>query len=345
MTLDFDPAKPYPSRQLERSKNRTHETAMPAASDRSASHHAAAGACVLVIEIGGTSMKFGFVVDGQPQAFTRKHPTDLMRAGDPLTVLADTAKAVIAEAGLTPDTIVATAPGHIDRDYDLLLYIVNVQEMNGIRMASGLASRIGIPVMLERDVVLLLRGERVAGACVGEDHVLGVFLGTGIGAAYLGKDGEAFQGGGWAMEIGHMPIRGEGRTMSGQKVDSLETYASGRSLQELADRSGLPIGSLFTARDRPEFVVRGLAEIVRDQAYAICDAMALMSPRIVVLGGGVADMPGYPRQGLVDLIEAHTPLPPEVGHIELRWAKLGWESALYGAADLVASGQRRPIGP
>ncbi|MBL8575210.1 MAG: ROK family protein [Hyphomicrobiaceae bacterium] len=303
------------------------------------------GQCVLVIEIGGTSIKFGYVVDGRPHAFTRKYPSDLMRRADPLSVLADCARAVIAEAGLAPDSIVATAPGHIDRDFDLLLHIVNVQEMNGMRMASGLAAALGLPVMLERDVVLLLLGERAAGAALGEDHVLGVFFGTGIGAAYLGARGEPFRGGGWALEIGHMPFRGEGRQLAGQTVDTLEAYASGRAVQQLADRSGVPVGDLFVAPDRPAWLMAALDELVRDQAFCVGAAIAMMSPKLVILGGGVAEMPGYPRDALVARIKAHSPLPAAVGTIDIRWARLGWEAALFGAGDLVRQGQRRPVMP
>ena len=214
-----------------------------------------------------------------------------------------------------------------------------------MRLASGLARALGLPVWLERDVVLLLLGERAAGAARGEDHVLGIFFGTGIGAAYLGERGEPFRGGGWALEIGHMPFRGEGRQLSRQTIDTLKACACGRAVQGLADASGVPVGQLFAASGRSAGLVAALDELVRDQAFCVGAAMAMMSPRVVVLGGGIADMPGYPRERLVALIEAHSPLPAAVGRLDIRWARLGWEAALYGAGDLVRAGTRAPVLP
>ncbi|WKL33090.1 ROK family protein [Sinorhizobium meliloti] len=68
-----------------------------------------------------------------------------------------------------------------------------------------MASTLSVPVQLERDVVLQLLGESASGAIANECEVLAVYFGTGIGAAYLGENG-IFRGGGWALEIGHMPV-------------------------------------------------------------------------------------------------------------------------------------------
>ena len=110
-----------------------------------------------------------------------------------------------AEAGLAPSTLVATVPGFVDRDFDTVLHAANVPELNGLQLASELRQALGLPVLLERDVVLQLLGESAAGAVRGRCEVLAIYIGTGIGAAYLGEQG-IFRGGGWALEIGHIPV-------------------------------------------------------------------------------------------------------------------------------------------
>ena len=117
----------------------------------------------------------------------------------------------------------ATVPGFIDRDFDTVLHTANIPELSGIRLASELALELGVPVRLERDVVLQLLGESIAGAVLHEREVLAVYIGTGVGAAYLGENG-IFRGGGWALEIGHMPLHRPDASVGPPK--RIEAYAS-----------------------------------------------------------------------------------------------------------------------
>jgi allose kinase len=287
-----------------------------------------------VIEIGGTSVKIGFAVANQPLATTRSFATALIRAGEPLQTLARLFGEACREAAVDPYCAVVTVPGFIDRDFDRVIHAANVPELNGRRVASELTQILGISVTLERDVVLQLLGESRAGTVIGEQHVLGVFIGTGIGAAYL-VEKSVFRGGGWALEIGHMPVHGTGRSLPGLLPNRLEVYASGRALAVIAERHGHPIASIFTASRSSARLRRELTNVVRDQAYAIATSIALLSPRVVLLGGGVIDMVDYPRGLLKQIVEQHLPLPTSLQPFDLRWAQLGWKAAIFGAIEIL----------
>jgi allose kinase len=285
----------------------------------------------IVVEIGGTSVKIGFAEGARPHGFTRTSPTSGIRVADPIAALAAQIEDASAKAGLSPNRVVATVPGFIDLDRDRVLAAANVPELNGRRLATELSTALGLDVLLERDVVLQLLGECRSGVAVGETHVLAVYFGTGIGAAYL-ADGRIFRGGGWAMELGHAPVHGQGRSLPGLKPDSLEVYASGRTLSALAQEHRVSVESLFSAAG-PD--LRGaLDTLVRDQAFAVATAIALLSPRVVVLGGGVVAMADYPRNTLAATIAAHLPLPQTICPLDLRWATLGWQAAIWGAIAL-----------
>lgn len=295
---------------------------------------------VMVIDIGGTNVKFGFVDASGPHSYGRLWPTERLRAGDPVEVLAGLVAAVAADAGLEPSAIVATVPGFIDVDFDRVLSAANIPSLNGRALASELTSAIGCPVYLERDAVLALAGEIAAGCARGADHVLGIFFGTGIGAAYV-AGGMPFRGGGWALEIGHMPFRGEGRRLGGLRTDTIEAYCSGLALQDLATRHGIAVGAAFSGGQRVgEALAAELADFVRDQAFAVATAVALFSPATIVLGGGVLDMDGYPRDRLLALIDAHAPAAETGRRLDLRWSEHGWLSALHGARRVVAERSR-----
>ena len=169
---------------------------------------------ILVIDIGGTGIKFGYSIGGQPHAFCRVFSTQALRGGDPIDALASMAELVVAEAGLVPRFIVATMPGFIDTDGDHVLSAGNIPSLNGRALASELASSTGCPVFLERDAVLILMGEALAGVAQDREHVLGMIFGTGIGTAYL-QDGKPFRGGGWAPRTGPDAFPGRRARSSG----------------------------------------------------------------------------------------------------------------------------------
>lgn len=290
-------------------------------------------ATVCVAEIGGTSVKIGFVHDGAVAAYTRKFPSTLLRNAAPVAALAAMLREAMREAGLKAGGIVATVPGFIGEDQDTVLHTANLPELNGVRLASLLSAELGAPVTLERDSVLQLLGESVAGAVRQESDVLAVYFGTGIGAAYLGRDG-IFRGGGWALEIGHVPHYRPDRYDTPQRV---ETFASGKALVELAARCGSDVPALFSP-DAPAGIKAGIDQVVWHQASVVASTVALLSPRIVLLGGGVVEVPDYPRERLAARIVETLPVIRSVRPLDIRWAQLGWQAAIYGAMTLADAG-------
>lgn len=119
----------------------------------------AASETIAVAEIGGTSVKIGFADHGVPLEVTRTFSTSHLRRGAPATQLAGLLQCASVDAGLTIERVVATVPGFIGRDCDTIIHAANIPELNGIRLASELASTLSVPVQLERDVVLQLLGK------------------------------------------------------------------------------------------------------------------------------------------------------------------------------------------
>ncbi|HRO11209.1 ROK family protein [Amaricoccus sp.] len=275
-----------------------------------------------VAEIGGTSVKIGFAARGVPLARTRTFPTAEIRTADPPVALAALLRAAAAEAGITPARVVTTVPGFLAADGDTVLHTANVPELDGVRLASRLAAALGLPVTLERDVVLQLLGESAAGAVRGAREVLAVYFGTGIGAAYLGAQG-IFRGGGWALELGHLPLA------AGNPPERLEDRASGAALAARAAARARPVAELFRSPDPA--LAAALDAVLWQQALAVAAAATLFSPRIILLGGGIPQMAGFPRDTLTQRIARSLPAPYRPHPPELRWARLGWKAAIHGA--------------
>ena len=289
---------------------------------------------ILVVDIGGTKVKFGFTIAGNPHTYMRFFPSDELRTQDPVEGLVEMICAVIREAGLTPDIVVSTVPGFLDTDGDRVLFAANIPELNGRCLANELSTRIGIPVLLERDSILSLVGESLAGSGRGAGSLLGLFFGTGVGAAFL-QDGRPFRGAGWALEIGHMPFKGEGHRLEGTRSNCLEAYVSGHALQTIASRHGVSIDEVFVKAAENHEIASDLEDFIGDQAFAIGTAVAMFSPQAILLGGGVCEMIAFPRNKLARLIEANSPFAQTGRPMDLRWAALGWRSVLHGAPQAV----------
>lgn len=288
---------------------------------------------ILVADIGGTAMKLGAVVRGAPAPYSELVSSQQLRCADPLDALQGLLERFAASHAFTFDAVVMTIPGFIDRDFDHVLYAANISQLNGLAVASCLSDKLGVPVLLERDAVLLLRGECAQGAAQNCDSALGLFFGTGVGAALI-DEGRVFRGAGWALEIGHMPIHGDAEPLDGLKADSLEVYASGRRLSQLAETYDVPVEALFEQEGSPALSA-DLATFVRDQAFASASSLLMLCPQTLVLGGGVLEMHSYPRESLVEQIRERASLPPH-RTLDIRFATRGWRAVLDAAPLFVA---------
>ena len=286
---------------------------------------------ILVADIGGTTIKIGFVVHGVPHTYVRQFPTIDLRNNHPVVSLARMIASAADAAKLDPQSIIATIPGFMDKTNKKVLFAANIPELNGCALAEDLTRELNLPVILERDSILALMGEYAAGGCEGEPSVLGVFFGTGVGAAYL-EDGRPFRGSGHALEIGHMPYSGNRRWLGAERADCLEAFVSGKALEHIAREQGVAISDVFTVAHRDPTLNEAIADFVRNQANAVGTAIAILSPSTILLGGGICQMADFPREQLASAIEQSFPFHQINQPVHIRWATLGWQSVLYGAS-------------
>ncbi|MDQ2840609.1 MAG: ROK family protein [Acidobacteriota bacterium] len=203
-----------------------------------------------------------------------------------------------------------------------------------------------LPLILENDARLALLGERYCGAAQGQDDVVMMTLGTGIGTAALMEGrlvrGKHFQAG---CLGGHLTIEIGGRLCSCGARGCFEAEASTYALPDvcrkwpefesspLAREPRLDFAILFTWADRGDRV----AGEIRARCIDIWSACALSlvhayDPELVVVGGGVMRS-SYP---ILDAIQQHldeyawTPW----GKVQLGAGALGNNAALLGAVPL-----------
>ena len=285
---------------------------------------------VIVADIGGTKIALGHVTHGELAATLSSVSSDLLRVPDPVMALSELLQQYALEAQLTIGAVVLGVPVSLDRDLDTVLSSPNIPQLDGVRLGTGLHDQLEVPVFLERDINLLLLGEYRAGAAQRASSALGVFFGTGVGASFL-MDGKPYRGHSVGLELGHIPVRLEGRICVCGNVDCLEAYACGHTLRELSAQFAVPVEELFTRASEQPDLEQAIADFVRDQARAVATAINLFDPEIVVIGGGVPQMQRFPQDRFLETVLRHLRRPYPRDSVTLRWAELGSGAMLHGA--------------
>ena len=288
---------------------------------------------ILVIDMGGTSVRLGHLADGQPRGMHRTLPTEALRTADePLEWLTRIVQNYRVDHDLNLASVVIGVPFTPDAELTTAVSSPNIPNLEGLPIKDGLETRLGVRVRLERDINLLLLGEWKAGAARGYGAVVGMFVGTGVGGAFL-QNGVPFRGAtGAALELGHIPIRAEGRRCVCGNLDCLEAYACGSVLKGLAEYAGLEVTTIFqTGREDLETSTH-LDAFVRDLAFGLATAVNLFHPDLALVGGGVPNMPGFPKESFEQTFYAHLRRPIPATTVAFTWAGLGSEAALWGSS-------------
>ena len=289
----------------------------------------------VVIDLGGTNLRLGHIGADGPHPAGEVVPTERLRQAEPIGFLVSAVKRYVQENNLTLAGVVIGVPFTPDRELSTAVSSPNIRNLEGAPLKAGLTEKLGCPVRLERDINLLALGEWAAGTVKAVASVFGMFVGTGVGGCYL-EDGQPFRGStGAALELGHIPIRAEGRVCVCGNFDCVEAYACGHVLNDIAKKTQLKIGDIFAeGLTRPD-LKPVLYAFVDDLARTLSTGVNLFHPEVALVGGGVTEMKGFPRTRFSETFYAHLrrPIPSET--VGLGWAGLGSRASLYGAQVLL----------
>jgi glucokinase len=200
------------------------------------------------------------------------------------------------------------------------------------------------PVYIENDVRIGVFGEWKHGAAKGARHVLGIFAGTGVGGALI-FDGKLYHGFNYnAGEIGHLVVHW-------RKGKSLEDIAGRRSMMRYAaslladapkrvrkewkgvELEGVKSSQLAEFFDKDDPIAVQLVDAAaKALGAAIGGLINLISPEVIVLGGGVAGALGEGFRERIWEIATRYTLPGAADSVKFVAAKLEDDSGIVGGA-------------
>ena len=149
------------------------------------------------------------------------------------------------------------------------------------------------PVVIENDVNLAAMAEWAAGAAVGTDDFVLVWMGVGLGLATM-LGGQLHRGtAGAAGEIGYLPVHGAPLHTDIRHPASggFQSLAGGAAVRALAARHGVAVATAAEAVQAAAIAQDGgaafLDELAQRVAVGVASVCVVLDPGLVVLGGEV----------------------------------------------------------
>jgi len=209
-----------------------------------------------------------------------------------------------------------------------------------------LEAEFGVPAAVDNDANTAALGEWKFGAGQGCASLLYLTVSTGIGGGWI-LNGRIHDGAdGMAGEIGHVLVRPGGMPCACGRRGCLEAEACGRAIAakmraRLASEPAEPV----TGKSVAEAAAKGdpLALEVMDEAArilgeALGGAISLMNPDRIVLGGGVTKSG---ERWWRTVRESARAFAYPGSRVDIRIARLGDDSPLWGALALITGSPRR----
>ena len=312
------------------------------------------GSYILGIDLGGTKIESA-VFDSEGKIVGRhRDKTEAWRPQEEVFMrIVAVARQAMANASVTGDQVAAIgigSPGPLDPDTGHIIETANLP-FRDFPLAPRLSETFhNCPVTLNNDVDAGTYGEFKVGAAQGSRFVLGVFVGTGIGGGLIleGKPYNGFNKN--AAEIGHIVIRSGGvkdnRGVRGSMEGLAARPAIARDIKRALkrgkkslvtkkmDKNGnITSGDIRECYDAGDKVVTRVVDRAAEHVgLGIGGLINVLSPEIIVMGGGVVEAMGNAFIKRVEKAARQVAFDFAMKDVKFVKAQLGDDAGITGAA-------------
>jgi len=245
------------------------------------------------LDLGGTNLKWTVVGRGGPDGWvsldTGQIGTDVSGAEDSVvSQLSTLAADVIAGVDGPTGSIGVAVPGLYIPETGVVTFLTNVPgDWSATPVGQPLAEATGLPTALINDARAFGLAELRFGAGRDVRSFIGLTLGTGIGGVFALDDGVVQGYRGQAGELGHQTIDPDGPLCGCGNHGCVEAFARADRVAEACGTDS-PRSAIEAARNGDERAIEGLARIGRYLGIGISNAITVLTPERVILGGGWA---------------------------------------------------------
>jgi glucokinase len=262
----------------------------------------------LLFDIGGTKTRVAFSPDGEnfedPEVFPTPENFD-----DGILAIKKAAKNV--SKGREIKVACGGIAGSLNKEKTETLILPNIKSWEKKPIVKELKEALGILVFLENDAALVGLGEAVHGAGKGSKIVAYITISTGVGGVRIVD--KKIDANSWGFEPGHQIIN-----FSKEGTKSLSSFISGKWIKKIYGKEPKEI------RDQKVWL-----KISKILAYGIYNVILFWSPDVVVLGGGMMNLPGISLKKVKLSLKNTMKIFPK--YSEIKKASLGDFGGLFGA--------------
>ena len=287
---------------------------------------------ILVFDIGGTSIKYGYCIDNR-LIETHEIPTEAKKGGRHIM---DTLISLIRQQE-GYDAIGISTAGQVNAEEGFIIYANNnIPNYTGIRIREELEAEFHVPVAVENDVNAAATGEAIYGAGSAYDDFLCLTYGTGVGGAIV-QNKTVYHGSGFcAAEFGAIVTHAQEKINQTDYFDGCyERYASTTALVRMAMAYDPALDSgrkIFQRLDDPQ-IQAILDNWVDEIMLGLTTLTHIFNPSCIILGGGIMVQPLI-LEKIRQKVSKY--IMPSFAHVDIKPAELGNTAGLLGAHYLAA---------
>lgn len=301
----------------------------PAAKQQGSSFRVTDMGKVIGIDIGGTSFRIGAVDEAGTVSEFQKIPVkQVLLTEDPLQDLTTFLRSY--SEGIDVEAIAIGFPATLDAERQTVLQAPNIAFMENLPVVKVLSEELKIPVFIERDVTMALYYDCQKYHIPNQGIVCGFYFGTGIGNA-ISINGVPLVGkNGTAGELGHIPVDGSDEVCGCGNVGCMENLAGGKYLEHLRSVAfkGTHISDIFYKYPNDT----RLHQFVDRMAMTVATEINILNPHVILIGGGVPAMAGFPKEYLLERIRFHARKPYPANGLNIIFTEDEKEKCVIGAA-------------
>ncbi len=297
------------------------------------------------VDIGGTKILVGLFCE-KTKELVKKVRLEVKDVKDIVTFLKESIESIIEGiCGFGEISGIGIGvPGTVSGDGKRIVKVPNIDVLTE-NFGAELEDILNVPVALVQDSRAAALGEYLCGKGKGAKTLVCITLGTGIGTGIV-MDGKIYAGVlGAAGELGHLPVKENGRHCGCGKLGCMEKYVAGGGLDINAremygeDKTSAYLFELASKGDLQAKEV--IEDAVNTLGRGLVSVINLLSPDCILFSGGLSSREELYLNPLIEYLKNHCYSAGELPVIEK--AGLGELSPLYGAAFLPIERKCKPL--
>jgi len=312
---------------------------------------------VVGVDLGGTKILAG-LYDAKSKCIGRHRISTKAKRGPEAVIerIARCVREVVDECDLDLKEVRAVgvgAPGSVDPDKGEIIFSPNLPGWKKVGLQKALAKQLGVPVFVENDCNVCTLGVYHTELKAKPKHMIGIFLGTGVGGGII-LNGQLHSGfNRTAGEVGHMVLEVGGPKCGCGNRGCFEALAGRASLFRriqnavkdgqktvLTDMLGpdlddLRSGDLRKALKRGDKLVEKVIEEAAEYTgIAVANLINVFNPEVIVLGGGLIQQMSDDMMAIITETAVDYAMTGTFDGIEIVASSLGDDAGITGAAVL-----------